>query len=192
MTTIEYIVLGIFALVIFYIAVMYAINSIKIKKKKSKPAEKVEKPDKKKEKSDTTKSGGEKEKTPEVKTEFVDNSPRETAMQQSYEETKQKELAGMEDFSVPKRAIEDDEMTELERALVESGKKRRYGMEKSVIEQKHMRSETNKIGVEGPTKKDGTTDVENQNTNSDDGIDVSKMTDDMKKILISDILNKKY
>ncbi|MBO7508133.1 MAG: hypothetical protein J6T39_00620 [Clostridia bacterium] len=191
MTTV-YIVLGIFALIIVYIAVMYAVNSHKINKKKSKPAEKAEKPSKSKDNADNKKDDGEKKKEPEFRTEFVDYSPKEAAMQQSYEDTKQKELAGMEDFSVPKRAIADDEMTELERALYESGKKRRYGLEKSIIEQKHMRSETNKIGVEGPSQKADTASADNKNSNENDGIDASKLSDDAKKILIADIINKKY
>ena len=186
-----YVILGIFAFLIVYIAIKYSINSIKIKNK-NKPKKVEEKPEKKEDKKDDKKPD-DKPKTLEQKTEFYDESLKEVAMRKAFEESKQKELEIKYEVkpTVANEMYDDANMTELERALQDAGKKRRFGREKNVIEQKHMRSETNLIGVEGPTKKQEEVS-DSEQSNAQDGIDISKLNDDMKKILISDILNKKY
>lgn len=186
-----YVILGIFAFLIVYIAIKYSINTIKIKNK-SKASKKDEKAVKNTETKDEKKAD-DKPKTFEQKTEFVDESAKEAAMRKAFEASKQKELEIKIEAkpTITNEMYDDENMTELEKELYASGKKRRYGREKNVIEQKHMSSETNQIGVEGPVKKEGE-QIQAQSAENQNQIDVSKMTDDMKKILIADILNKKY
>lgn len=183
-----YVILGILALLLIYIAVRYAISSVKIKNKSKKSKEK-EKPV---ESEKSTKEPKEpKEKKPEEKTVFVDESPKETAMKNSFEASKQKEIdEKILVKPVSKKEFDDKNLTELERAMLDSGKKIRRGLEKNVIEEKHLKSETNVIGNEGPVEQQSV--EQDKKTDQDEGIDFSNMTDDMKKILIADIIKKKY
>lgn len=186
-----YIVLGLFALILIYIVIKYSINSHKINKKKKPASPKVEHIE---EKKDVKKSDDSKQKDEsKEKTVFLDESPKELAMRKAFEESKQKELEipVVIPTNVEHGYDNDANLTELERALADSGKKTRFGLETSKIEHKHMRSETNVIGREGPIKNNQ--DSNNSQTDGDDReIDVSNMSDDMKKILIADIIKRKY
>ena len=189
-----YIVFAVIFIFALYIVIKYSINTKKIKAKKVQTAKKEE--PKKDEKKTDVKSDSSKQKTV-----FLDENPKDSAWKQANESSKQKEQDVS--FSIPQPGTKEKSMTELEK---EMSKNSRYGhgLEKSYISVKHMSSETNTIGEEGPsqseiaeTNKEILQEEKQEEANQkkpkqDIGTQIENTSDDVKKILVSDVLKRKY
>ena len=183
---IGYIMIGIFAVVLIYIIALYFKNSKKIKGSGKKPDAKA------------TKSPEKKEEKVEVESTITKKVPLEQSIIEENSRIAKNEIESAfsqieaqrqayEDSLTSKNSDTDKSMTELERSMKNDS---------SMMKRKHLRSETAKIGVEGPTKQieDAT---EAKKENADDlsksiASEIQNLSPELKAILMNDILNKKY
>ncbi len=184
-----YIIIGIFAVIIIYIAVLYFINSRKMKNKAQKSAEKTQ------EKSKDNKVEVESSmssKTP-IETAILEENSKinKTEIEQAFSRIDDQRLE-YENYIQSKNSENDKHMTELERSL-----KKNSG---DSLKIKHMSSETAKIGREGPSKKNiekVNQEIAKRNENQSEldkslAKEIENLSPELKAVLLNDILNRKY
>ena len=177
---IAYILIGIVLLCFIYIIVLYFVNSKKIAKAQKNKQDKTEKKD--------DKNQSKVDKKPavvEVKSQVIKGTMFEEAV-------KEAEKSGFKYTNDPKAdtMIKDNCRLQLDREEFVGEIKK--SLETSEIKQQKLSSETNKIGIEGPTlntNKQIEKKVEDKNTIADD---INNLSPQLKALLVNDVLNRKY
>lgn len=191
---IGYILIGAFAIVLIYIAVLYSINSKKIKKqqeqKTKKEVEKADAQDKAKQKAES----GAKEKV-EVKSTVVQGTVADEALKEAEYENNLKEAFE----KVEKDVAKQEDTSKLARERLSRNKE----MFTTELDQRQttISSFTNIMGHEGPdaetiakiNKEIADEDkAEQKPQKSSLKSEVDNLSPEMKALLLNDILNRKY
>lgn len=200
----EWIIIGALAFVVVCIAIMYFINSKKIKKNSGK----VE--DKKGKKSKNTKGDEPKSKDGkiEVESKITAESPLETAIKEENKSSAVRDADMVQAFEMINKQAEQYETTQkLQKGKLKFQREKFVSQIQQSIEENgydsvrnHVKSETATIGKEGPTIKQlDPENIKKDNLSKDElskektiADQISNLSPEMRAILINDILNNKY
>lgn len=192
-----YIIIGVFVLIFASLAVLYFINSKKIKKASKAKAKK----------DDASKKPDEKAEKVEVKSEVIKGNPVENAIKSANAEQEMEEAF--------RRIDEQKKLYDLEVSLKASQKTGRLQVDRGdfktdlqkTLEQNTISSQTNKLesetrqmGHEGPdaiASQDQISSNDKQQTLQQDKIvsisqEIENLSPELKAILIDNLLDKKY
>jgi len=189
---IGYIIIGIFASIVVYIAILYFVNSKKMKNKAQKSVEKAKQALRDEPKKDVEVESSMSGKTPIEIAIMEENSKiNKTEIEQAFLRIEDQRLE-YEKYVGNKNKRNGKYLTELEQSLENDST--------GFYRTKHMSSETAIIGREGPSKE--SIDRVNQEISkeniSQDEIDrslaneINNLSPELKAVLLNDILSKKY
>ena len=191
---IGYILIGAFAIVLIYIAVLYSINSKKIKKQQEQKAQKEAEKSKEQDQAKQKAESGAKEKV-EVKSTVVQGTVADEALKEAEYQNNLKEAFER----VEKNVESQNSSSRLERERL-SRNKEMFTTELD-HQQTTISSFTNTMGHQGPDaetierinkeiadEKNAEQKLEKPSLKSE----VDNMSPEMKALLLNDILNRKY
>ena len=184
---IVYITVGILLLIAIYIVILYCKNSKKIKK-----AEELKNAKMPKDKNSVASSGEEVKKEDKVQTKANNVEVQSQIIKGTmFEEAiKEAEKSGYSyktnnDVGVQRK---DTSRLKVDRENYVSEIEKNMG---SSISQRHISSETNKIGHEGPTTLTVQKD-EIEKKSDEVSNDIKNLSNELKALLVNDVLNRKY
>jgi predicted membrane protein len=176
----EYVIIGIFAVIFIFIFALYFINSKKINK--AKKAEEAKKD-----------GGTGEDKKVEVKSTVIQGSALENAIaEQEDANDTSNNVDATEPAKVEQKRVDNSRLKlDREEFVSEIRKSTDIGETKRV----RLSSETNKIGKEGPdiviTESDEA-EKKSENSSKTFADEMKSLSPEMKALLLNDILNRKY
>ena len=185
---IGYIMIGVFAIVLIYIVALYLKNSKKIKSSLKKPDAKANSSPEKKDEKVEVKSTISKKTSLEQSIIEENSRISKNEIESAFSQIEAQKQA-YEDSLANKNSDSDKSMTELEKSI-----QRDFNF---TMKKKHLRSETAKIGIEGPTKhaeekQEEKPKEKNEDINKSLANEIQNLSPELKAVLMNDILNKKY